>query len=332
MNKNSMVDKIKGRGSMEEFVYIEIPKDLTSYEFYNSVVKEVNYKVSNGCKIVLDFSKTFRVEPLVIPNLLCMGYFLQQKYNSKAIVDIPDTSYASGVKNYLNQIDFIEYVNKYSLYDFLTTPYGGVYGKEIDPICGTQYFDPEYSDAEIFRGIEESILPFADEYLYKFLKMEQRGNKIYYVNEIVEFLTEIIINCKIHAMSFSFTTLHAKYSAKMIYISVSDMGGGFSNTIDNRKENTKEVEAILYGVYKRRESKVYGLYNVIRRVLEFNGKVRIHSNNAQIIFTPRILDSFISGRIYQDVTFKKYNIKEQLPFDGVHIEIELPLERRNKLV
>lgn len=317
---------------MEGFVYIEIPKDLSSYEFYNNVVKEVNYKVRNGNKIVLDFSKTFRVEPLVIPNLLCLGYFLQDKYKSRAIIDIPDTSYASGIKNYLEQIDFIKYAYQFGLFDFGTSPYGGGYGKEIDPICGTQYFDPEYSDAEIFRGIEESILPFADEYLYKFVKMEQKNNEIYYVNEIAEFLAEIIINCKIHARSFSFTTLHAKYSTGKIYISVSDMGGGFGSTIDSKSEISEEEEAILYGVYKRRESKIYGLYNVIRRVLEFDGKVRIHSNNTQIIFTPRILDDFISGRIYQNVTFKKYNVKEQLPFDGVHIEIELPLERRNRLV
>ena len=69
------------------------------------------------------------------------------------------------------------------------------------------------------------------------------------------------------------------------------------------------------------------MYNVIRRVLEYDGKVRIHSNNVQIIFTPRILKSFLNEKLFDDNGFETYNVKRNLPFEGVHIEIELPLER-----
>ena len=145
------------------------------------------------------------------------------------------------------------------------------------------------------------------------------------MNEITAFLEEILINCKVHAKSFSITTLHANYSAKKIYISVSDVGGGFLGTVEEAVENEKE--AILNGVYKRRESKIYGLYNVIRRVLEYDGKVRIHSNDTQIIFTKRLLKCFSDGNLQEMASFDKYNVKQTPQYDGVHIEIELPLEK-----
>lgn len=232
------------------------------------------------------------------------------------------------MKNYLNEIGFFHYANKYGLFEFCSSPYSGLTGKKIDPICGTLYFDTENTVDEINRGVELCIAPFADEYLYKFECIRSDLDQTYYVNDITEFLSEIIMNCKQHAHSFSFTTLHAKYSAKKIYISVSDFGCGFLNTIASDLYCKDEVEAILCGVYKRKESKVYGLYNIIRRVLEYNGKVRIHSNSEQLIFTPKILTSFLKNELLKNDNFKKYNIKRNVPFSGVHIEIELPLERR----
>lgn len=293
--------------------FIEMPRDLTSYEFYTHVLpirNEIEYKESD---IILDFSRTFKVEPLVIPNLLCFGYELGIRNGNVPKIYFPDTSYSGEVKNYLNEIGFFHYANKYGLFEFCSSPYSGLTGKKIDPICGTLYFDTENTVDEINRGVELCIAPFADEYLYKFECIRSDLDQTYYVNDITEFLSEIIMNCKQHAHSFSFTTLHAKYSAKKIYISVSDFGCGFLNTIASDLYCKDEVEAILCGVYKRKESKVYGLYNIIRRVLEYNGKVRIHSNSEQLIFTPKILTSFLKNELLKNDNFKKYNIKRNVP-------------------
>lgn len=308
--------------------FIEMSHDVTSYEFYTNILpirNQIEYGLGD---IILDFSRAYKVEPLVIPNLLCLGYDLGIKNGNVPKIYFPDTSYAGEVKNYLNEIGFFHYAIKYGLFEFWGSPYGGLNGKKIDPICGTLYFDTENTIDEINRGIELCIAPFADEYLYKFESLRNSYDKTYYVNEITEFLGEIIMNCKQHAQSFSFTTLHAKYSAKKIYISVSDFGCGFLNTIGFDSNCKDEVMAILYGVYKRKDSKVYGLYNIIRRVLEFDGRVRIHSNTDQIIFTPKLLQKFIENKLLGDTNFEKYNIKRNVPFTGVHIEIELPLERR----
>lgn len=318
---------------MQNSMYIEIPQDLTSYEFFNSIIAQTE-RIPYGFAgdIIMDFSKTLRVEPLVIPNLLCLGHKLNKKYKKDIYIYIPDISYSGELKNYLNEIGFTKYANRYQLYEFVSSPYNGVSGKRIDPICGTLYFDENDEIDIINRGVEKCITPFVDEYLFKFQSMRIDNIGLYYVNEIAEFLNEIIVNCKQHAKTFSFTTLHAKYSSKKIYIAISDLGYGFGNTVEEGRNIADEVNAILTGVYKRKESKTYGLYNVIRRVLEFDGKVRIHSNDAQIIFTPRILKDFKEEKLYQNLSFEKFNVKRNIPFDGVHIELELPLERRKSHV
>ena len=309
--------------------YIEVPRKLTSYEFYNNLLlQKSQLSLQNNQEIVLDFSKTDSIEPLTIPNLLCLGYEIRRKYRKTAIIYIPETSSSGGIKNYLNQIGFIEYARKYGLYEFASLPYGGIDGKKIDPLCGTLYFDINSTIDEINRGVEWCVAPFTEQYLIKF-RNPYFGEKkeIRYDNDICNFLEEVISNCKIHAESFSFTTLHAKYSAGKIYIAVSDFGCGFLETMRKKSECENEITAILAGIYRRRDSKVYGLYNVIRKVLEYGGKFRIHSKNVQIIFTPRLYGDFVDGNLLGNWEFQKYNIKKNIPFDGVHIEIELPMQK-----
>jgi len=320
---------LKWRGKMRmDNVYIEIPRDLTSYEFYNTILPQrEKIQISGLQEIILDFSETYRVEPLVIPNLLGLGYEIKRKYRKNAQIYIPEISRAGKLKNYLNQIGFVNYTQKYGLYEFISSPYGGLEGKKIDPMCGTLYFDVNNSLDDICREVKYYISPFSERYLHNFESMRENDQGIYYSNEITDFLEEIIINSKIHAESFSFTTLHAKYSLGKIYIATSDFGCGFYNTIGRSKNCKDDIESIFAGIYKRKNNKVYGLYNVIKRVLEYGGKFRIHSNKSQIIFTPRVLEEYIHERLLFHESFRKYNIKSNIMFDGVHVEIELPLER-----
>lgn len=301
---------------------IDIPRDLTSYEFFTNVLpKIVN---AEEVEIVLDMSNTKRIEPLVIPNLLCLAYREKIESQKKLILSIPDTVSGGMVKNYLHEIGFTKYAYKFGLFDFQYNPYGGLEGKQIDPICGTLVFNADDSKDAIYRGVDRCITPFSEAYLSRFQIFDAEQSM--FINEITEFLEEIILNCKIHAKSFSITTLHANYSSKKIYIAVSDIGCGFFSSLENINIRN-EKEAILEGVYKRKDSKIYGLFNVIRRVLDYGGKVRIHSNDTQIIFTPRIKNEFILGRLQELDSFQKYNVKNTAYFDGVHIEIEMPLEK-----
>lgn len=301
---------------------IDIPRDLTSYEFFSNVLPAiVNAKEQ---ELMLDMSNTKRIESLVVPNLLCLAYREKIEANKRLTLSIPDTVSGGMVRNFLNEIGFTEYAYKFGLFDFQYSPYGGLEGKQIDPICGTLIFNADDSKDTIYRGVDRCITPFSERYLARFQIYDSQ--QCIFINEITEFLEEILLNCKIHAKSFSITTMHANYSSKKIYIAVSDIGCGFLSSLDI-SELHDEKEAILVGVYKRKDSKIYGLFNVIRRVLDYGGKVRIHSNDIQIIFTPRIKNHFIKGELQLLDSFAKYNVKSTAHFDGVHIEIEMPLEK-----
>lgn len=309
---------------------VDIPRDLTAYEFYNNLLP--NVVGSNDQEILLDMSNTKRIEPLVIPNLLCLAFIEKRNSNKKLVLSVPDTVSGGMVRNYMNQIGFTNYAYKYDLFDFQFNPYGGMEGKQIDPICRTLIFNADDSLDIIYRGVETCISPFSEAYLSKF-QIYDSENCIF-ANEITEFLEEILFNCKKHARSFSITTMHANYAAKKIYIAVSDVGCGFMNSLNQQiileglhDEINDELMAILQGVYKRKDSKIYGLYNVIRRVLDYDGKVRIHSNDTQIIFTPRIKHNFVEKKLLNDESFKKFNVKNTAKYDGVHIEIEIPLDK-----
>lgn len=318
---------MEGRqGDIMKDNYIEIPRYLTSYEFFNSVLpqyQEGGWRDKGN--IILDFSETVKVEPLVIPNLLCLGYAIKREIGMPFIY-IPDTNDTAMLKNYLYAIGFTQYAEEYGLYRFVNPAADGLRGKRPDPICKTLYFDLQDSVDDICGSVRYCVAPFDDKYLSRFRSEQKTDTGIYYANDITEFLSELIMNSQTHARSFSFVTMHAKYSVNTIYLAVSDFGCGFLYTASEFAKCRDEVEAIFAGIYRRKESKVYGLYNVIRRILEFRGKVRIHSNDRQIILTQRTLNHFLENQLQNNTSFKEYNIKRTVPFDGVHIEIELPLE------
>lgn len=307
--------------------YILIPDNLTSYEFYNAILPMISEVGESGNDIVLDFSHIKNIDSLVIPNLLCLGQIWKNKYSRPIIIYIPDTYYSGKVKKYLFDIGFTEYAEYYGLFDFIGEIWGGLAKDSIDPICKTIYFSAKQSDDDIIRTVELNVKPFAEKYISDFESIRECEDGFFYSNDIVDFLTELVINSKIHAKSISFATLAAKYSTKKICLAVSDCGEGFSSTIGKEMKANSEEEAIMLGIYKRDQSKVYGLYNIIKQIIECGGKVRIHSNDTQMIFTQKVMGSFLEKRLNCD-EFRKYNIRESVLFEGVHVELEIPFERR----
>jgi len=311
---------------------ILVPQYLSSFEFYNNLLKQVRNILVHGDsgEIIFDFSNTSKIEPLTIPNLLCLGFWIKSKSISKPCIRIPYTFEADILKSYLDNIGFLDLSMRYDIFEFEQSPYSGIDSRKIDPLCGTLMFNSNDNIDSVIRGISYYIDPFSDKYLKKFdvsiLSSIYDDNQLF-KNEMSQFIFELVVNSQKHGESFSFTTLHAKHSTKSIYISVSDCGKGFLRSIGD-EENVRvnsEMDAIFYGIYKRNSSKIYGLFNVIRRVLELSGKVRIHSNNTQIIFTERILYAFIKNKLIHDTNFHKFNVKNDVLFPGVHIELEIPM-------
>lgn len=315
---------------MQKTIYIS--NDLTSFEYYKSVLPEIKTILKYYDKIkevIFDFSGTYKIEPNVIPNLLCLGRVIHSLTGYKAVIRIPDTYSGGKLKNYLYLIGFTRLAK--NNFEFESDPYTGFEGKKIDPLCGTIFFDEEIKESEIERGIDELVGPFAERYLKKYNVYRLEDGQI--ENNIENLLKELAANAASHGESYSYTTVHAKYSIKKIFIAISDSGIGFWKSCQKKHreeleyrgyELRNEVEAILYCIYMRKGSQIFGLYAVIYNTIKAGGIVRIHSNNAQVIFTPRILTEFESQSLLKDRDFWKCNVKRGLEFSGTHIEIEIP--------
>lgn len=315
---------------MQKTIYIN--DYLSSSEFYGSVLPEIQIVLKYYDKInelIFDFSGTNKIEPNVIPNFLCLGKVIKSLLGHKVTIRIPDTYKGGKLKNYLDQMKFISLAKESFVFE--SDPYTGFDGKVIDPLCGTVCFSPEATDDEIAFVFDNMVNPFADKYLKQYNKLRLDNGQI--ENNIINLLKELAANAKDHGKSYSYTSIHAKYSLHTIFIAISDSGIGFLESCI--KEHLEEIEesgldifdevaAILYCIYIRKTSKKFGLYAVIKDTINSGGTVRIHSNNSQLIFTPRIKEEFENETLLKDNSFKKYNIRNDLEFSGTHIEIEIP--------
>jgi hypothetical protein len=185
------------------------------------------------------------------------------------------------------------------------------------------------------------IAPFAQAYLKHFnINEQERDERLFSENIIEDFIYELAINSAEHGESFSFTTVQANYRTGRVYIATSDIGKGFRNSISSNikkgklkfnildREPIDELEGIMVGLYARENSRIYGLFNVIRKILEFDGIVRIHSNDVQVILTKKWEKIFIERKLPHEKKLEPFNIRRNLVFGGVHIEVDLPLSTK----
>lgn len=315
---------------MRKIIYIN--NDLTSAEYYSTILPQIQIVLKYHDKIeqvCFDFSGTYKIEPNVIPNFLCIGRVIRSLLGCKPVINIPDTYEGGKLKNYLYFIGFLRYAKE--IFEFESDPYTGFEGKKIDPLCGTIYFEKDVIEDKIGWEFDNLVGPFAEKYLQKYNKISLDSGQI--ENDIINLLKELAANAVIHGKSYSYTTVHAKYSKKIIYIAISDSGIGFLKSCqekhsvelkDRKIVLNNEVDAIMYCIYIRKKSKKFGLYSVIYNTIMSGGTVRIHSNDSQVIFTPRIQKQFCNQTMLSDSKFWKYNVKQNMNFSGTHIEIEIP--------
>lgn len=324
--------------------YFIAPKgNLTSYVFYNQILKELHsyYAEKKQDQICFDFSMVKSIDALVIPNLLCVGYIIKSHdVNFRApYLYIPDTLYSGKLKKYLIDIKFVDISNKYGLFDIHETIYGGLPKISGEWLNTTISFNSDEKEEIIRKKIINGTSEFSQEFLKQF--QNYNGNTVY--NEIICNCSELVLNSIQHAKSFAFMTIQSNIKLGKIFISVSDCGVGFKATInekifDNRLDCvitnstiTNELDGIIQGIYARSNSNVFGLYPLITSVLRSNGVVRIHSVDTQLVLTSRLLLHMEVAKNKE--TLKKLaaldeiknNTRTDLKYGGVHIEIELPL-------
>lgn len=308
---------------------IHLDGNLTSYIFYNELLGKLhNYYIEGENKqLVFDFSQVNTIDPSVIPNLLCVGYIVSKSTGKAPKIFIPNNLSAGKLKRYLYDIQFIRHAQKYGLFSFDDSIGAGMSESNMDKLNTTVLFNKNETEQESWNKLCRYSRGFANKFLEKY------NSYVVPVNLILELSHEIIENSKDHGKSFCFMTLQYNYSRQKVYIAYSDCGKGFLNSFQNNgRAAENEIDAIVKGVFLRYQ-KPFGLYSVIKKTISLGGVVRIHSNKDQLILTQNMVLPFELANT--DFDMKKLlfsescknNIRRNLKFSGVHIEIEIPLNK-----
>lgn len=325
---------------------------LSSREFYK-MVDILNEILESDNICILDFTDVVGIDAVVIPNLLLLGRYIEKKTNNIPYIRLGEDLSAGYLKKYLLGIKFYELSDSYFYYEDAIGKYGGLVGKSMDKRNTTECFKFEDGVVVAQRRLFYKVLPFIENYLDVFRKEKINTSGVmdknaFCNNDIAHFLKEMIENTFLYAGTDVIITVQTNYKKGKIFLSVSDPGIGFYRSMqDNMDEKgnflpregevdcgrnilgrrpKNEEEAILVGIYKRVQSKTYGLFNVIKKILELKGIVRIHSNDRQIILTERLQNQFLKGTLLKNIEqLRGYNIINTSLFQGVHFEMELPL-------
>lgn len=331
----------------------KITQYLSSREFYK-MLSHLEDIVSDNDVVILDFTEVRRIDAVVIPNLLLLGTWIEEKSHTIPYIRLGDDISAGTLKSYLAGINFYELSNSYFMYENEEEKYSGLFGKKMDKRNTTQLFEYKSGLDVAKRRICYNLAPFMRYYLNHFvdeneIKQDSRMEYIYEDNILGIFVEELIENSFVYGKCDAIVTVQANYNKKRIYLSVSDNGDGMMKRITEqiiksmkepdyrpdkigsgynvlKREPHNELEAIWIALYKRKYSDIHGLFNVVRRVLFIGGTVRIHSNDTQLILTPRLYNMFLNETLVSEKSLYEFNILKTVNFKGVHIEIDIPLE------
>lgn len=322
---------------------IEISNSLTSYKFYNEVLPNLHifFKSDHiGKRLVFNLTNCKKIDGLVIPNLLLVGFIIKEYTGEKPVFYIEDILESGKIKSYLHNIGFILLSKKLQIYEFDYSIDCGLSERNMDVLNSTLYFSQDESQEDTWYKINREMEGFATKYLYLY---DNKYSLAKNDNLMVDLCHEIIENAKSHGKSFSFLTFQYNFKEEKVKISISDSGVGFLNTVTKGIESGRigykikdftikdEIEAIIQGVFSRKSSRIYGLYSTIKMTIEKGGIVRIHSMDSQVVFTNRLLEYFNNSdlnvnKLMSDKNFD-FNIRREKKYAGVHIEYEIPLQK-----
>lgn len=381
---------------------IAIDGNLTSYVFYNDVLAQLHNYFSDNIqsRILFDFSRVKSIDALVLPNLLCTGYWIAQHRNAPARIFIPGNLESIPLRTYLEQTRFVKMAQTYGLFELDEDISGGLNDAVSRPTLNKlELFQNVYKDGpageekdidvpktkeRAWEQLKETFVPFVSTFLQKSANTYVQSHKQEIFSDLLSFCKELIENALLHGRSFCF--LNMQYSSnfgKQIRLSISDCGMGFKQSVNADRSRSQNIvslqqqiqesagqertrleneirrlsnqcyplrqddverlaeyphldtglEGIVYGLLSRR-AKPYGLYNIHDKIIHrMGGTIRIHSNDTQLILSQRMWLPLAVCNTPKDLlallrTDEQYaaNVRTNLTFKGVHIEIEVMLD------
>lgn len=339
---------------------------MTSYRFYHELLPQLRIyaRKRETTPILFDFTETKGVSPLVIPNLLCLGYIIHANYDHIPTIHVPDNSASDDLRAYLHDIDFVALAKNFELFQFTDAIDYSFAPSILDPLCATHEFNTEANgnnDESVVRSrIQDHFGNFFKKYLWgsKYTPKnatEEKQGEFSYNNLVENLCTQMVCNSLEHGKSFAFMTAQINFTFGKIFLSIADCGIGFKASINHQIEHRmvpfdrrnqkmrNELEAIVNAVFAR-ANEIYGIYEPIKRVLDLNGIVRIHSVDTRLILTEnqsmnleiashghddikRARESFLRLLCDPSTGLLRRNVETGIKCGGTHIEIEIPFKR-----
>lgn len=343
---------------------INIAESFTPKVFYENYLKELGLylrknrdmkdKEEHGETLFIDLSGCRDIEGSVIPNLLATGVIVKKNTGNTPILYIPENG-DSKIMNYLKAISFEDINSFLDIFYIKTNRWMRQEKKyKLPDFCTTLYLSKNLSEEKVAEELQKKYLALFTEYLADFTyelknSKTQEGEP---VNLLEIFCKQICCNAITHGESFCFVTMQVNRYRKKIFISISDCGKGMYGDFKQKmkekeyqplilpkgaeeikKDRRMEMDgmAITEGIMYRFGDSVYGLWNVLKSVMDVHGIVRIHSGKARVAISGLEYSEFekydkkkAAGLLYRRL-MSKLCVSQTPDYSGTHVEIELPL-------
>ena len=236
---------------------IVIDGNLTSYVFYNEVIAQLHNYFSKDIqsRILFDFSQVKSIDALVLPNLLCTGYWIEQHRGAPAKIFIPGNLASVPLRTFLERTKFVELAQTYGLFEFDEDISGGlkdtvsrptlnklalfqIVYKDIPPneqpdIDKQPEIDVARTKETAWEQLKKTFVPFISTFLQKSADPYVQTHKKEISSDLLSFCKELIENALLHGRSFCFFNMqYSPAFGKQIKLSISDCGIGFKRSIN----------------------------------------------------------------------------------------------------
>lgn len=222
---------------------IAIKGNLTSFVFYNEVLPKLHNYFANDIQepILFDFSGVKTIDPLVLPNFLCAGFWIYEYRGTSARVFVPGNLESRSLRAFLHRAGFVKLAQTYNLFEFDAAISGGLDDSafrstlnRIELFQGiyripdgdegySTELDVNRTKEQIWEKLTSSFVPFIKEFLQKSDEKSVLENKEKISSKLLFFCRELVENALLHGKSFCFLNMQYLSSTvgKQIKISMS---------------------------------------------------------------------------------------------------------------
>lgn len=337
---------------------VEINYALTPQMFYGVFLEELQkyfVTISSSAEeawiLYLNLAHCPNIEGTVVPNLLLVGYIVGRKTESKPILYIPQRG-GSKLWNYLNDIGFVELNDDNRIFEIIVGGRQTGESYNFADYCTTTFLEGGLSEEQVTKCLQRRYSKLFVNHLqnFEYAVVSKKLEIPYTVNILEIFCKQLCYNAVHHGESFCYTTMQVNYQKQRIFISIADCGQGMFRTFRSKvldgykpviffpdmgrhpRNLELEFRAIIEGFVYRFDEDIYGIWSVLRDVMNIGGIIRFHTGKIRVIVADLDVEYLQGCQNKKEVAMYLYNhlnnedYKQKTPFyQGTHIEMELPL-------